>query len=518
MRRLTDASVAAAAHGLELGFHNHDAEVRPRDGGASFLDELLATDALFLELDLGWAWYAGADPLSLVGRARGRCPLVHVKDFYSREPGSFAPVGDGAVGYERVAPAAVAAGVEWLLVEQDETEGPALEAVRRSLEALRAMVAGVRGVRSPVRVGVVGCGVISRHYAENAKAFDSFELVACADLDESQARALAEAHQLEVASVDELIADPSVDVVLNLTPPGAHADVIRACLAAGKHVYTEKPLATSVPDATALLAEAGRLGLRIGCAPDTFLGSAYQAARALLDEGAIGQPLSVSAAVLVGAQESWHPNPDIFFADGAGPLLDMGPYYLTAIVALLGPVARVAGFASTRTPERAIEIGPRAGERFTVATPSHTTAAMELESGVTANLVASFETNGHYVCDLEIHGTEGVISLPDPNGFDGPVRMRRKREGWQDVPFATRGDRDARGIGLHDLVEAIAADRPERASGRPRPPRRRRRPRHPQRSCGTPDRGDRLERRPAGGDARRDGGVARASSGGSASG
>ena len=318
----------------------------------------------------------------------------------------------------------------------------------------------------PAVVGVVGCGVISRHYADNAKAFDSFELVACADVDESQARALAEAHDLRVASVDELIGDPSIDVILNLTPPAAHASVIRACLAAGKHVYTEKPLATEVADAAELVAEASRLGLRIGCAPDTFLGSAYQAGRALLDEGAIGEPLSVSAAVLVGAQESWHPNPDIFFADGAGPLLDMGPYYLTAIVSLLGPVARVAGFASMRTRERVIEIGPRAGERFAVATPTHATAAMELESGVTANLVASFETNGQYVCDLEVHGTDGVIAFPDPNGFAGPVRMRRAREDWQEIPFAARGDRDARGIGLHELVEAIAADRPERASGR----------------------------------------------------
>ena len=143
VHRLTAAAAAAAAHGLELGFHNHDAEARPRDGGVSFLDELLASDALFLELDLGWAWYAGADPLTLLDRARGRCPLVHVKDFSSREPGAFEPVGDGAVGYELLAPAAVAAGVEWLLVEQDETDGPALDAARRSLEALTGMLGGV---------------------------------------------------------------------------------------------------------------------------------------------------------------------------------------------------------------------------------------------------------------------------------------------------------------------------------------------------------------------------------------
>ena len=157
----------------------------------SFLDELLAGEKLFLELDLGWAWYAGVDPVALLESARGRCPLVHVKDFHGREGRAFAPVGDGAVGYERVAPAAVEAGVEWLLVEQDETDGPSLEAARRSLAALRGMLGG-RGVNAPARVGVLGCGVISRQYAENAKAFDSFELVACADLDEAQARALAE--------------------------------------------------------------------------------------------------------------------------------------------------------------------------------------------------------------------------------------------------------------------------------------------------------------------------------------
>ena len=317
---------------------------------------------------------------------------------------------------------------------------------------------------SPARVGVVGCGVISRAYAANAKAFDSFELVACADVDESQARALAETHDLAVATVDELIGDPSIDIVLNLTPPVAHADVIDASLAAGKHVYTEKPLASTTVDATALVAEAARLGLRIGCAPDTFLGGAYQAGRALLDSGAIGEPLSVSAVMIVGGQESWHPNPDIFFADGAGPLLDMGPYYLTALVSLLGPVARVAGFASTRIRQRTIEIGSRAGERFDVLTPSHTTAAIELESGVTANLIASFEAQGQSIGDFELHGTEGVIAFPDPNSFGGRVRMRRGREGWQEVPYVSRGDRDCRGIGLDDLVAAIAADRPERAS------------------------------------------------------
>jgi predicted dehydrogenase len=316
-----------------------------------------------------------------------------------------------------------------------------------------------------VKVGVIGCGVISRAYVENAKAFDSFELVACADLDPAQAIALAKTSGLRTATVDDLIADDCIDVILNLTPAPVHADVIAAALAAGKHVYTEKPIATEVGDSLALLAEAERRRLRIGCAPDIFLGAAYQAGRTVIDEGLIGEPLSVSAAMLAGGQQTWHPNPDIFYVDGAGPLFDMGPYYLTAIAALLGPIARVAGFASTSERVRVIEIGPRAGERFMASTPTHTTTAMQLESGVLANLVASFDTSGLYVCDLVIHGTEGVLVMPDPNAFEGAVRLKRGRGGWEDVPYASRGSLDARGIGLHDMVEAIRDGRPHRASG-----------------------------------------------------
>jgi predicted dehydrogenase len=316
-----------------------------------------------------------------------------------------------------------------------------------------------------VKVGVIGCGVISRAYAENAKAFDSFELVACADLDPAQAIALATTSGLRTATVVDLIADDEVEIVLNLTPAPVHAAITSQALAAGKHVYTEKPIAIEVADALAVLVQAERQNLRIGCAPDIFLGAAYQAGRAIIDGGGIGEPISVSAAMLAGGQETWHPNPDIFYLDGAGPLFDMGPYYLTAIAALLGPIARVAGFATTGERIRTIEIGPRTGERFVPSTPTHTTTVMELESGALANLVASFETRGQYVCDLVIHGTEGVLMLPDPNAFEGSVRLKHGRGGWEDVPYAARGALDARGIGLHDMVEAIRDERPHRASG-----------------------------------------------------
>jgi predicted dehydrogenase len=316
-----------------------------------------------------------------------------------------------------------------------------------------------------MRVGVMGCGVISRAYVENAGAFDSYEIVACADLDPAQAVALGRASGLAVTNVDELIADSSIDVILNLTPPLVHASVTRQALAAGKHVYTEKPLATDAAEAAELAREAGTLGLRIGCAPDIFLGSAYQAGRSAIDDGLIGQPLSVSAAMLVGGQETWHPNPDIFYTDGAGPLFDMGPYYLTAIVALLGPIERVAGFAALRPFERTIEIGPRRGQRFTATTPTHTSATMQLADGMTANLVASFEARDQYICDVAVYGSEGVLLLPDPNAFGGSVRLKRGRGGWEDVTYASRGGADARGIGLHDMVESIAAGQSHRASG-----------------------------------------------------
>jgi predicted dehydrogenase len=319
---------------------------------------------------------------------------------------------------------------------------------------------------SPARVGIVGCGVISRHYAENAAAFDAFEIVACADLDQARAADLARRHDLAATSVDELVADPGIDVILNLTPPQAHAAVIGAAVAAGKHVYTEKPVASTVAQAAAVLDEADRVGLRIGCAPDIFLGGAYQAARALLDDGTIGQPLSASGAVLVGGPESWHPDPDSFYGDGAGPLLDMGPYYLGALVALLGPLRRVAGFASIRVAERVIGAGPRKGERFPVTTPTHTTGVFELDGGATATLVASFEAGAHSANELQLHGTDGALALPDPNYFGGALRIKRGDGDWQDVPYEARGAREARGIGLEDLVLAIAEHRPHRASGR----------------------------------------------------
>lgn len=315
-------------------------------------------------------------------------------------------------------------------------------------------------------VGIVGCGVISRTYAKGAAAFDSYDMVACADVDRGCAERLGEEFDLSVLSVDELLRSDAVDVVLNLTPPFAHAGVISRALAAGKHVYTEKILATRPADGRAVVAQAEELGLRLGSAPDTFLSGAFQTARALIDDGAIGEPRLAIGSFLSGGPESWHPNGDIFYREGAGPLLDMGPYYLTAIVALCGSAVRVAGRAESLVAERTIATGPREGERFSPDVPTHVGATIELAGGALAQVATSFDLAGGYVAELVLHGTTGSLQLPDPNTFGGPLRIRRGRDEWEEVEVRSRGDRDTRGLGLDDMVQAIEEGRPHRASGR----------------------------------------------------
>jgi predicted dehydrogenase len=307
--------------------------------------------------------------------------------------------------------------------------------------------------------------VIAHNYVEGAGAFDTFDVVACADLDSATARAFGERHSLRPQSVDELVTDPGIDVVLNLTPPSAHAAVSSAALEAGKHVYTEKPLATSVADGEALLSVAERRGVRIGCAPDTFLGGAYQAGRELVARGDIGVPLGATATLLVGGPDTWHPNADDFYRAGAGPMLDLGPYYLTAIVALLGPIAEAVAVSSILTPTRTLSVGRRAGEQFTVDLPTHIACLLRLESDAIATLTVSFEARGQYVSGLTVHGSEGSLDLPDANAFGGEVRVRHGKGDWSPVRYASRGAQETRGLGLDEMLEAVRDGRPHQASG-----------------------------------------------------
>ncbi|HEX2915907.1 MAG TPA: Gfo/Idh/MocA family oxidoreductase [Chloroflexia bacterium] len=317
------------------------------------------------------------------------------------------------------------------------------------------------------RVGVIGCGVISGIYLEAPKKFDVLEIAAVADLDMERAKARAEQYNVPKAcTVEELLADPSIDVVIDLTIPKAHAGVNLSILEAGKSVYSEKPLATSLTEAAQGLKVAREKGLRVGCAPDTFLGAGLQTCRKLIDDGWIGQPLAATAFMLSAGPEKWHPDPEFFYQPGAGPLFDMGPYYLTALVSLLGPVVRVTGSAQALRSERTITSEPKYGSKIKVNTPTHVAGVFDFANGVVSTLITSFDTWYHQLPRIEIYGTEGTLSVPDPNTFGGPVKIRRAgAENWSEIPLAYNYATNSRGLGLADMAYAIKSGRAHRASG-----------------------------------------------------
>ncbi len=320
---------------------------------------------------------------------------------------------------------------------------------------------------APVGVGLVGCGNISGTYLRVLTRFPGLKVVACADVLEARARERAAAHPgLRPLGVEALLGDPGIEVVLNLTPPARHAALSLAALEAGKSVHTEKPLATTRQDGRRILDLAARKGLRVGAAPDTFLGAGIQTARALLDQGAIGTPVAASAFMTCRGHERWHPDPAFFYEHGAGPLFDMGPYYLTALVCLLGPVARVSASARISFPERLVASLPRKGERIAVKTPTHVSGTLEFECGALATLVMSFDVWAADLPRLEVYGSEGTLSLPDPNGFGGELRLRTGEEAaWRPMPLTFPHAEESRGLGLAEMAEAMREGRPHRADG-----------------------------------------------------
>ncbi|NMA77812.1 MAG: Gfo/Idh/MocA family oxidoreductase [Actinomycetales bacterium] len=313
-----------------------------------------------------------------------------------------------------------------------------------------------------MRVGMIGCGVISRQYLESFDQLPDVQLVAVADLDPARAAAAAEGRDgVRALSVDELIADPEVDTILNLTIPAAHAEVDLQAIAAGKNVYSEKPFAVTVQEGEEVLEAAKAAGVLVGSAPDTVLGTGTQTARAAIDEGVIGTPTAAMATMVCPGHERWHPQPDFYYVPGGGPLLDMGPYYIHALVTLLGPVASVIGAASRPRDTRTIGSGPRAGEVIPVSTDTHVTGVLVHESGVLSTLVMSFDAVATAAHPIEIHGTEGTLAVPDPNRFDGEVTVRRPAgEGWEALPASGGYSGAGRGIGLQDMAvrgEALRA-------------------------------------------------------------
>ncbi len=316
-----------------------------------------------------------------------------------------------------------------------------------------------------LRAGIIGCGNIAPRYVQGCALFDAVEVVACADIEPAAAGALAGQFDLRALSVADLLADPNIDMVINLTIPAAHATISGEAIAAGKHVYSEKPLAVTREDGRAVLDAAAAAGVRVGCAPDTFLGGGLQTCRKLIDDGAIGTPVAATAFMLSHGPESWHPNPAFFYQQGAGPLFDMGPYYLTALVHLLGPVRRVAGSVRISHAERIATSEARYGERIPVEVPTHTAGVLDFASGPIATLVISFDVWAHELPRIEIYGSEGVLSVPDPNTFGGPVRLwRHDDRRWREVEL-THSAEVMRGIGAADMAHALHSGRDHRASG-----------------------------------------------------
>ena len=316
----------------------------------------------------------------------------------------------------------------------------------------------------PVGIGLIGAGVISKTYLDNLTAFGDTEVLAVGDLFPEAARARAAEYEIGVAGeVAEVLDHPGVELVINLTIPAAHAEVAGQAVAAGKHVWNEKPLSLDRASGQALLDAADAAGLRVGCAPDTFLGSGLQQTRRLLESGVIGTPLSALVLLQSPGPESWHPNPAFLFQEGAGPLFDMGPYYLTALAQFFGPVASVAAIGSKAHDRRTIGSGPRAGEEFDVTVPSQHAALVAYASGQSATMIFSFDSAMPRTL-LEITGRDGAMLVPDPNRFDGQIKVRhRGDEDWQVVAETT--EVSSRGTGALDMARAIRQDRPHRAQG-----------------------------------------------------
>jgi len=319
----------------------------------------------------------------------------------------------------------------------------------------------------PVGIGIIGAGFISAIYLTNLTTrWSHVRVIGVADLVSERAEARAAEFGVQALTIEELLAHPEIDIVINLTIPAAHATVSLQVIAAGKSVYTEKPLATSLADGRAVLDAAAAAGVLVGNAPDTFLGAGLQTVRKAIDDGLIGTPIAFNARMITHGMEDWHPDPFFFYQPGAGPMLDMGPYYLTALTSILGPVKSIISRTSIGFAERMVTAeGPKTGEAVPVNTPTHIESVLELASGVTGTLTTSFdlwdESHSWYV----IYGTEGTLRLPDPNYFGGPVRLYDANREWRDLELVSEYSEDSRGIGVADMARALREGGAHRASG-----------------------------------------------------
>ncbi|SED27569.1 Predicted dehydrogenase [Rhizobiales bacterium GAS188] len=317
-----------------------------------------------------------------------------------------------------------------------------------------------------VGIGIIGCGFISGAYLKAASTFPILDIRAVADIDPKPAKARAKEFGLSAVSVDELLADPAIEIVVNLTVPKAHVEVTMRALEAGKHVHSEKPLGITTEEARPLVKKAAQKKLRLGSAPDTFLGGAHQTCRKLVDEGKIGTPVAGTAFFMCPGHERWHPNPAFYYLAGGGPMLDMGPYYITALVNLLGPVARVAGTASRIRSERLITSEPLAGTPIPVETATHVAGSLVFASGAIVTIAMSFDVARHRHRPIELYGSEATLSVPDPNHFGGTIELATAKTDWKEVKTQHKyADGNYRIMGVADMAHALRSGRPHRANG-----------------------------------------------------
>jgi predicted dehydrogenase len=319
-----------------------------------------------------------------------------------------------------------------------------------------------------VKVGVVGCGAICGIYLQNLTKSRYTEVTACADILLERAQAAAQKYGVARAcSVNDLLADPDIEIVVNLTIPKAHADIAFKAIEAGKSIYNEKPITITREDGKRLLKEARARKLLVGGAPDTFLGAGLQTCRKLIDDGVIGRPIASTAFMQCHGHESWHPAPVFYYKAGGGPMFDMGPYYVTALVHLMGPVKKVAAMTGRAFDERLITSQPMNGTLVTVDVPTHVAGTLEFANGAIATMIQSFDVWGHNLPRIEIYGTEGSLSVPDPNTFGGVIKVKLgASKEWIEKPFSHGNAENSRGIGIADMALSLHKRRRKyRASG-----------------------------------------------------
>ncbi|MFH1378138.1 MAG: Gfo/Idh/MocA family oxidoreductase [Planctomycetota bacterium] len=318
----------------------------------------------------------------------------------------------------------------------------------------------------PMIIGIIGCGNISNIYMKNAARFPVLKLKSCADINQAAADAKAAEYNIQSTSVDAMLADPEIEMIINLTIPAVHAKINNQILNAGKHAYAEKPIATTLEDARGTLALAKKKKLRVGCAPDTFLGAGLQTCRKIIDDGWIGKPLAGTAFMLGGGPEGWHPNPAFFYEKGAGPMLDVGVYYITALVHLLGPAKAVTAVTGRGFPYRLATCKEHFNEKLKIEVPTHYAGVIEFKSGALITTTVSFDIKKHTHSPIEIYGESGTLGVPDPNTFGNDVKLFRPgNTEWKTMSYVSAYSENSRILGAADMATAIRTNRPHRASG-----------------------------------------------------